>query len=109
MLDDKKIKYNKAVMYRTVSNDFTADEVFDYDILVFFSPAGIASLLKNFPHFEQNETAIGTFGPTTAKAVRDAGLRLDIEAPNPESPSMTAALENYLKNRSKSVSKNGKK
>jgi uroporphyrinogen-III synthase len=108
-LDEKKIKYNKAIMYRTVSNDFTADEIFDYDILVFFSPAGIASLLKNFPNFEQNETAIGTFGPTTAKAVRDAGLRLDIEAPNPESPSMTAALENYLKNRSKSAPKNGKK
>lgn len=97
LLDDKKIKYTKAIMYRTVSNDFTPDEVFDYNILLFFSPAGIASLLKNFPNFEQNGTAIGTFGPTTAKAVRDAGLRLDIEAPNPQAPSMTAALEQYLK------------
>jgi uroporphyrinogen-III synthase len=96
-LDDKKIKYTKAIMYRTVSNDFTPDEAFDYNILLFFSPAGIASLLKNFPNFEQNGTAIGTFGPTTAKAVRDAGLRLDIEAPNPQAPSMTAALEQYLK------------
>ena len=98
LLDDKKIKYMKAVMYRTVSNDFKPDEVFDYNILLFFSPAGIASLLKNFPNFEQNGTAIGTFGPTTAKAVRDAGLRLDIEAPNPQAPSMAAALEQYLKN-----------
>jgi uroporphyrinogen-III synthase len=108
VLEDKKIKHNKAVMYRTVSNDFTPDEPFDYDILLFFSPAGIASLMKNFPNFEQKETAIGTFGPTTAKAVRDAGLRLDIEAPNPETPSMTAALEKYLKVVTKSA-KSGKK
>jgi uroporphyrinogen-III synthase len=97
LLDEKKIKYDKAIMYRTVSNDFQEGETFDYDVLIFFSPAGISSLLKNFPDFTQNGTAIGTFGPTTAKAVRDAGLRLDIEAPNLETPSMTAALENYLK------------
>jgi uroporphyrinogen-III synthase len=105
LLDEKKISYTKAVMYRTVSNDFKEDEKFDYNVLLFFSPAGISSLLKNFPNFEQNEIAIGTFGPTTAKAVKDAGLRLDIEAPTPELPSMTAALENYLK----SLSKSGKK
>ncbi|MDR1437023.1 MAG: uroporphyrinogen-III synthase [Candidatus Symbiothrix sp.] len=97
LLDEKKIKYNRAIMYRTVSNDFQEGEMFDYDVLLFFSPAGISSLLKNFPGFNQNGTAIGTFGPTTAKAVRDAGLRLDIEAPNRETPSMAAALENYLK------------
>jgi uroporphyrinogen-III synthase len=105
LLDEKKIKYDKAIMYRTVSNDFKEDEVFDYDVLLFFSPAGISSLLKNFPEFNQNGTAIGTFGPTTAKAVRDAGLRLDIEAPNEETPSMIAALENYLKRLSKNGSK----
>jgi uroporphyrinogen-III synthase len=97
MLDEKKIKYNKAIMYRTVSNDFAPDEPFDYDILLFFSPAGIASLLKNFPGYEQKQTIIGTFGPTTAKAVVDAGLRLDIEAPSPATPSMTAALDQFLK------------
>ncbi|MDR0768367.1 MAG: uroporphyrinogen-III synthase [Dysgonamonadaceae bacterium] len=97
LLDGKKIKYTKAIMYRTVSNNFTSDEVFDYDILLFFSPSGIASLLKNFPNFEQNKTIIGTFGPMTAKTARDAGLRLDIEAPNPQAPSMVAALEQYLK------------
>jgi uroporphyrinogen-III synthase len=105
LLDEKTINYTKAVMYRTVSNDFKEDEKFDYDVLLFFSPAGISSLLKNFPNFDQNEIAIGTFGPTTAKAVKDAGLRLDIEAPTPELPSMTAALENYLK----LLPKNGKK
>lgn len=97
LLDSNNINYTKAVMYRTVSNDFGPDEEFDYDMLIFFSPNGIASLLKNFPNFEQGDIRIGCLGSTTAKAVRDAGLRLDIEAPNPQAPSMTAALENYLK------------
>ncbi len=97
ILDNNKVNYTKAVMYRTVSNDFGPDEPFDYDMLIFFSPAGIASLLKNFPHFEQGDIKIGCFGSTTAQAVRDAGLRLDIEAPSPKSPSMTAALESFLK------------
>lgn len=97
ILETKKINHTKAVMYRTVSNDFSTDEAFDYDMLVFFSPAGITSLLKNFPNFEQQDIKIGCFGPTTAKAVKDAGLRLDVEAPTPEAPSMTAALELYLK------------
>lgn len=99
-LEAKKIDFTKAVMYRTVSNDFKADESFDYDMLVFFSPAGISSLLKNFPNFNQKDIRIGCFGPTTAKAVKDAGLRLDVEAPTPEAPSMTAALEQYLKKES---------
>ena len=104
LLDEKRIKYTKAIMYRTVSNDFAPDEVFDYDMLVFFSPSGISSLLKNFPDFEQNNIKIGCFGSSTAKAIRDAGLRLDVEAPTKEAPSMTAALEIYLKE----LSKNGK-
>ncbi|MDR1723225.1 MAG: uroporphyrinogen-III synthase [Tannerella sp.] len=93
----KKIYYKTATMYRTVSNNFSEDESFDYDMLLFFSPSGIMSLLKNFPTFQQNGIRIGCFGPTTAKAAIDAGLRLDIEAPTPEAPSMTAALEQYLK------------
>lgn len=99
-LEAKKIDFTEAVMYRTVSNDFKADESFDYDMLVFFSPAGISSLLKNFPNFNQKDIRIGCFGPTTAKAIKDAGLRLDVEAPTPEAPSMTAALEQYLKKES---------
>ncbi|MDD4514213.1 uroporphyrinogen-III synthase [Massilibacteroides sp.] len=97
MLETKKINFTKAVMYRTVSNDFAKDEAFDYDMLVFFSPSGITSLLKNFPDFKQDDIKIGCFGPTTAKAVKEAGLRLDVEAPSPEAPSMTAALELFLK------------
>lgn len=98
ILDGVGINYRCAVMYRTVSNDFTPDEPFDYDLLLFFSPAGINSLLKNFPDFDQEKSGIriGCFGTTTAKAVRDAGLRLDIEAPTPGNPSMTGALEAYL-------------
>ncbi len=101
MLEKHKINYTRATMYRTVSNDFGPDEPFDYDMLLFFSPSGIKSLMKNFPNFEQGDIKIGTFGPTVAQAVRDAGLRLDIEAPTPAAPSMTAALELYLKEQNK--------
>ena len=96
ILDAKKINHTEAVMYRTVSNDFTEEEKFDYDMLLFFSPSGITSLLKNFPNFEQKDIAIGCFGPATAKAVKDAGLRLDLEAPTVEAPSMTAALDKFI-------------
>ena len=97
ILDTNGINYTKAIMYRTVSNDFGPDEKFDYDMLLFFSPSGINSLLKNFPEFEQKDIRIGCFGGTTAQAVRDAGLRLDLEAPSVKAPSMTAALDNFLK------------
>lgn len=98
LLDAKKLYHQECVMYRTVSNDFTPEEVasFDYDMLIFFSPSGIESLIKNFPDFNQGDIAIGTFGPATAKAVKDAGLRLDLEAPTEKYPSMTGALQHYL-------------
>lgn len=108
MLAAKKISYTKAVMFRTVSNDFSDEEKFDYDMLLFFSPSGITSLLKNFPDFKQDNIKIGCFGPTTAKAVKEAGLRLDVEAPTTEAPSMTAALEMYLKKELAGGRKNGK-
>ncbi|MDR0421966.1 MAG: uroporphyrinogen-III synthase [Proteiniphilum sp.] len=96
-LDQKKMSYTKSVMYRTVSNEFDKDKAFDYDMIVFFSPLGIQSLIKNFPDFKQEDTAIGCFGSSTAKAVAEAGFRLDCEAPQPDYPSMTAALEAFLK------------
>jgi uroporphyrinogen-III synthase len=98
LLDSKKLIHKECVMYKTVSNDFTEEEVkgFDYDMLVFFSPSGIEALMKNFPNFEQKDIAIATFGPATAKAAKDAGLRLDIEAPTEKYPSMTGALQHYL-------------
>lgn len=98
MLDAKKLQHDECVMYRTVSNDFTPEEVksFDYDMLVFFSPSGIESLSKNFPGFKQDKIAIATFGPSTAQAAKDAGLRVDLEAPSEKYPSMTGALQHYL-------------
>ncbi len=96
-LDEKKIGYTKSVMYRTVSNDFPAEEKLDHDMIIFFSPLGILSLRTNFPEYVQGDAGIGCFGSATAKAVEDAGLRLDCEAPQPEYPSMTAALEAFIK------------
>jgi uroporphyrinogen-III synthase len=80
-----------------VASDLSDLADVNYDIIAFFSPSGITSLFVNFPDFVQNDTRIAAFGPTTAKAVRDAGLRLDIEAPLPNAPSMTGALELYIK------------
>ena len=98
ILTDNKIDFTKAVMYRTVSNDIGPDEPFDYDVLLFFSPAGIATLKKDFPDFDQetNGKYIGTFGAATSKACTDVGLRLDFSAPTPACPSMTAALDAFL-------------
>jgi len=97
LLDNSRLQHTEAVMYRTVSNDFAKDELLDCDMVVFFSPAGVSSLLKNFPEFEQKDMRIATFGTTTAQAVRDAGLRLDLSAPTVQAPSMTAALDMYIK------------
>ena len=97
MLDAKKLVHTEGIMYRTVSNDFQEGEPFDYDLLIFFSPSGIQALLKNFPDFKQDKISIGTFGPATAKAVQDAGLRLDFGAPSPEYPSITSAIAAYVK------------
>mgnify|MGYP001147806596 CR=1 FL=1 len=96
-LADNDYQYSEAIIYRTVASDLSdLDDVF-YDIIAFFSPSGINSLLVNFPEFKQNNTRIAAFGPTTAKAVLDAGMIMDIEAPLPNAPSMTGALEIYIK------------
>jgi uroporphyrinogen-III synthase len=96
-LEKNGYDFAEAVMYHTVASDLSHLENVFYDILAFFSPSGINSLLVNFPQFKQNNTRIAAFGPTTAQAVRDAGLILDIEAPLPNAPSMTGALELYIK------------
>lgn len=97
LLESKKLQFTQGVMYRTVSNDFAEDEPFDYDMLIFFSPSGISALLKNFPDFQQRDIAIATFGVHTAKAAKDAGLSVQIEAPTPKYASITSALADYLK------------
>ena len=106
-LDEKKLQHTECYMYRTVSNDFSEEEVknFDYDMLIFFSPTGIEALTKNFPNFDQGDIRIGTFGPSTAKAVEEKGLRLDLQAPSVEYPSMTGALKAYLKAQNKKSKK----
>lgn len=99
MLDEKSLKHRECVMYRTVNNELTPEEVknFDYDMVVFFSPTGVRSFMSSMPDFKQGDVRIAAFGPATAKEVVDAGLRLDLEAPTKEYPSMTGALEAYLK------------
>lgn len=103
LLDSKKLQHTECVMYRTVSNDFTPEEVeaFDYDMMIFFSPTGVRSLVKNFPNFKQGKIKIAAFGPSTAKEVADNKLKLAIEAPTKEHPSMTGALRAYLEKHKK--------
>lgn len=96
MLDEHKIIYKKAIIYRTLASDLSDIDIRKYDMLVFFSPSGIKSLLKNFPDFQQQDTIIAAFGSATAKAVKDAGLNLNLEAPTPTAPSMTMAMELFL-------------
>ncbi len=96
VLDQLNINYTKAILYKTVCSDLSDLADVNYDVLVFFSPSGIKSLFQNFPKFKQNKTRIAAFGPTTAKAVKEAGLKLDIHAPMPAAPSMTMALEQYI-------------
>jgi len=97
LLEDNKINYTRAILYKTVCSDLSDLEDVFYDILVFFSPSGIKSLFQNFPNFIQNNTRIAAFGQTTVKAVAEAGLKVDIEAPSVKAPSMTMALEQYIK------------
>ena len=96
-LDALGVNWKRAVFYKTVVSDLTDLEDVSYDILVFFSPSGIDSLFKNFPEFKQNNTRIAVFGNSTVKAATAAGLNCNITAPSPETPSMTMALEKYIK------------
>lgn len=100
-LDKNKVAYTKAIIYKTVASDLSDLAEVNYDVLVFFSPSGITSLFKNFPKFKQNNTRIAAFGPTTIQAVNEAKLNVDIQAPVPGAPSMTMALEQYIKKANK--------
>ena len=99
LLTSKKLNHKECVMYRTVSNDFTDEEKksFDYSMLIFSSPTGVKALKKNFPDFEQGDIKIGAFGPATAKEVEAQVFKLTLTAPSKEYPSMTSALNAYLK------------
>lgn len=95
-LDNLKLNWTQAIFYKTVMSDLSDLADVYYDVLAFFSPTGIKSLFMNFPDFEQNNTRIAVFGSTTQKEALEHGLRVDIMAPTPESPSMTMALEKYI-------------
>lgn len=96
-LEKLEVNWKRAILYKTVVSDLSDLEDVFYDVLVFFSPSGIDSLFKNFPDFKQNNTRIAVFGNTTVKAATEAGLKCNITAPTPETPSMTMALEKYIK------------
>jgi uroporphyrinogen-III synthase len=96
-LENAKIEYTRAILYKTVSSDLSDLADVYFDILVFFSPSGIQSLFENFPDFEQKDTRIAVFGSSTTKAAEDAGLVCDIKAPTSEFRSMTMAIESYVK------------
>ena len=96
MLEDIKVSYKKAIIYRTLASDMSDIDITTFDMIVFFSPSGVISLFKNYPDFKQGNTVIAALGPSVAKAVKDAGLRLDVEAPTKVAPSITTAIEQYL-------------
>lgn len=95
-LEENKINYTKAIIYKTLASDLSDVNLADYDLLVFFSPAGVKSLFKNFPDFKQNSTLIGAFGPSTVKAAKESGLNVDIMAPTKTALSMTVAIEQHI-------------
>ena len=96
ILKANEIDYSNTILYRTVASDLSDLADLKYDMLVLFSPSGVKSLFKNFPEFEQKKTCIATFGATTAKAAKDAGLTLNVEAPMPNAPSMTMAIDKFV-------------
>ncbi len=100
-LESSGLDYTKAQMYKVVCSDLSNLSDVKYDILVFFSPTGIKSLLENFPDFEQGETRLAVFGPRTIKSVEENNLRVDISAPNKKAPSMSMALDQYIKEANK--------
>ena len=97
VLDAAHMDWTRAIMYKTVASDLTDINVKEYDMLVFFSPQGIKSLGINFPDFKQEETKIAVFGSTTQAAAEEAGLTVNVMAPSKETPSMTMAIEKYIR------------
>ncbi|MHB1921239.1 MAG: uroporphyrinogen-III synthase [Chitinophagaceae bacterium] len=101
-LKNNNCEFAIATLYKTLCNDIRKELAGKkYDLIVFFSTSGVKSLFENFPGFEQNGTLVAAFGPTTFKAVEEAGLRLDVKAPIPQAPSMAAALERFLADNNK--------
>lgn len=102
-LDQNTIDYTKATLFKTVHSNLADLNYKDYDILTFFSPAGVASFKQTFSDFEQGSLRIATFGPATASIIKESGFQIEIEAPQPEAPSMAMALDVYLKKLTKEL------
>ena len=96
MFAENNIVVKPAIMYRTVASEWPKDKPFDYDMIVLFTPSGVAALRKNFPNWEQGDTVIAAFGANTVAALEEAGLRVDIKAPSPKYPSITTAIKDFL-------------
>jgi len=92
----EKLKHGSAVFVRTVSNDLRDVDIHSYQILAFYSPSDVKSLLESFPDFKQEDIVFATYGPSTARAMDQAGLKVEIQAPTPQAPSIAEALSNYL-------------
>ncbi len=108
LMDGANINYSKAIIYRTVASNLSHVDIDKYDMMIFFSPAGIKSLQNNFPEYNQGEKLIAAFGTTTAKAIKEAGLKLTIPAPTQTAPSMSMALEEYLVKLNRENRRNGR-
>lgn len=108
LLDKEKVKYTKAVIYKTVASNLSELDINKYDLMIFFSPSGIKSLQNNFPNYNQGDKIIAAFGHTTATAVEEAGLKLNIPAPTQSAPSMSMAIEEFLTKMAKENRKNGR-
>ena len=96
MFAEHNIVVKPAVMYRTVASEWPQDKPFNYDMVVLFTPSGVAALKKNFPDWEQGNTVIACFGANTLAAIEENGWHADIQAPTPECPSITTAIKKYL-------------
>jgi uroporphyrinogen-III synthase len=96
MFAENNIVVKPAVMYRTVANEWPKDKAFDYDMIVLFTPSGVAALKKNFPDWEQGDAVIAGFGANTVAALEEAGFRVDIKAPSEKYPSITTAIKDFL-------------
>ena len=100
-LNDLKLNWTRGILFKTAHADISDLKDVNYDVIAFFSPAGVESLFKNFSDFKQGDTRIAVFGTSTLKSAQEAGLKVDIQAPLPETPSMTMALEKYLEKTNK--------
>lgn len=95
-MDDYGVSYTPAMIYKTVSNDLSSIKLTDYDLVVLFSPAGVNSLMKNYPNFKQGHLLLGAFGASTEKSLKNAGFTVHITAPTKTCPSMTMAIDEYI-------------